>query len=118
MTNHEYKRALISYQIGLRLLSPTNSNNNESNNHNRALEIALRSNLAMVHLKLCDYASCISECGAVLALDPMSPKIWLRLACAKQLLVTELGKQEDTDDTTRSKVQTLLQGASQDVAKA
>ncbi|GKZ01012.1 hypothetical protein MPSEU_001052700 [Mayamaea pseudoterrestris] len=120
ISNLDYKRALISYRIGLQLLDEqegitTISNRNESNVN---IRIALYSNLAMAYLKLGDYLQAIDTCDAVIALDETNPKVWWRKACAKEGLAASALEQQGEDSNNINAAQNLLYEAANDVQHA
>jgi ubiquitin C-terminal hydrolase/tetratricopeptide (TPR) repeat protein len=73
----EYSKAATAYKLGLALL------NNKSGD-STDLEVALRSNLAIVLLKLEQYEEGRKECQAAIALDPNQTKLWYRRALAHE----------------------------------
>ena len=72
--NKEYEKAATAYKLGLAL------NNSESHD----LEVALRSNLAMVLLKLEQFDAVQEECNIALTMDPGQTKLWYRRALAHE----------------------------------
>ncbi|KAI2513306.1 ubiquitin-specific protease [Fragilaria crotonensis] len=72
--NKEYAKAATAYKLGLAL----------DNSDTHDLEVALRSNLAMVLLKMEKFDAVEDECTIALALDSTQTKLWYRRALARE----------------------------------
>ena len=72
--NKEYAKAATAYKLGLAL----------DNSDTHDLEVALRSNLAMVLLKMEKFDAVEEECTIALGFDQAQTKLWYRRALARE----------------------------------
>ena len=77
--NQNFKQACATYQYGLELLLQDIDNDIDDET-----ELALRSNLAMVLIKLEQWQPAEDECTAVLVKDPNHIKAWYRRSLARE----------------------------------